>query len=187
MALKRKYKSQEEIPSEHSSLYVERGGEWLLEVEGSVAEEEFARVQSDLERLNTERAQLRTELHVARTEEAAVLEARRLGIRPGAETDLRNRARAELTLDEQGNPAKRAAGGKLVAIAVSDWVREQSKDAAHLFSEGEGTGAAGVRAPGVVHTGPNPWDADIDNWTQQSQIERQNPELAASLKKSARR
>ena len=36
MALKFKFKSKEEIPAEHASLYAERDGEWMLDVEGVV-------------------------------------------------------------------------------------------------------------------------------------------------------
>jgi len=36
MALKFKFKTREEIPAEHQSLYVERDGAWLLDAEGAV-------------------------------------------------------------------------------------------------------------------------------------------------------
>src|SRR4051794_32983004 len=36
MPLKYKFKSREEIPAEQQSLYVERDGAWLLDVDGAV-------------------------------------------------------------------------------------------------------------------------------------------------------
>ncbi len=36
MALKFKYKTKEEVPAESQSLYVEREGAWMLDVEGAV-------------------------------------------------------------------------------------------------------------------------------------------------------
>ena len=36
MALKFKFKSKDEVPAEHLSLYTERDGAWLLDVEGAV-------------------------------------------------------------------------------------------------------------------------------------------------------
>lgn len=187
MALKRKYKSLEEIPADLRSLYTEANGEFVLEVEGTVAVEDYQRARTDLESVTAQSQRLQRDLHQARTEEAAVLEARRLGIRPTAETDLRNRARSELVLDAEGRTARRGTDGKTTPVAVSDWVMEQAKDGPHLFDEGVGTGAAGVRVKGETYTGTNPWDKDVDNWTEQGKLEKSNPELAAALKKSAKR
>ena len=36
MALKFKFKTKEEIPTEHLSLYAEREGAWVLDVDGAV-------------------------------------------------------------------------------------------------------------------------------------------------------
>lgn len=36
MALKFKFKSQDEVPAEHLSLYAERDGPWFLDVDGAV-------------------------------------------------------------------------------------------------------------------------------------------------------
>lgn len=36
MALKFKFESKDEVPAEHLSLYTERDGAWLLDVEGAV-------------------------------------------------------------------------------------------------------------------------------------------------------
>lgn len=41
MALKLKYSKKEEVPAEHSSLYVEKGGAFVLDVEGAVEREKL--------------------------------------------------------------------------------------------------------------------------------------------------
>jgi len=38
MALKLKFKAKEEIPAEQQPLYVERDGEWVLDVDGGVVD-----------------------------------------------------------------------------------------------------------------------------------------------------
>jgi len=38
MALKLKFKSKDEVPAEQQALYVEREGEWVLDVDGGAVE-----------------------------------------------------------------------------------------------------------------------------------------------------
>jgi len=47
--LKLKYESKEEIPSEHLSLYVERDGAWMLDVDGLKTDEDVSRLKKALD------------------------------------------------------------------------------------------------------------------------------------------
>jgi hypothetical protein len=106
MALKMKYKAQDDVPAELRSVYSERNGEFVLDVDGAVAVDELDRVQRSVDTLTHERTALQTQLRVARTEDAAVAAARLAGLKESAVVDLRNRARLELGLTPEGKPAR---------------------------------------------------------------------------------
>ncbi len=59
MALKFKFKSREEIPTEHQSFYVERDGAWLLDAEGVVDKSKFDEFRNTNVALLKERDELK--------------------------------------------------------------------------------------------------------------------------------
>ena len=59
MALKFRYKTKEEIPSEHSNLYAEREGAFVLDVEGAVDKSKLDEFRSSNVALLKERDDLK--------------------------------------------------------------------------------------------------------------------------------
>jgi len=62
MPLKASYAKKEEIPKGQESLYVEKDGTWVLEVEGMVSSSEFAGVKSRLDEFRTNNINLSASL-----------------------------------------------------------------------------------------------------------------------------
>ncbi len=71
-------------------------------------------------------------------------------------------------------------------ISINEWVDRLSVEAAHLFQNSTGGGASnqGSGAGGGRPT-KNPYKKESLNMTQQGILERDNPSLAAQLRKEA--
>lgn len=83
-----------------------------------------------------------------------------------------------------GKELYRAKDGE--PLTVRDFVEDLSKKATHLFKPSSGGGAEGGKTNHAGATGgKNPWKKDTFNLTQQMQITRENPSLAARLKSEA--
>ena len=59
MALKYKFKSKDEVPAEHLSLYTERDGAWVLDVEGAVEKAKLDEFRNNNLALSKERDELK--------------------------------------------------------------------------------------------------------------------------------
>ena len=59
MSLKFKFKTREEIPAEHQSLYVERDGAWMLDAEGVVEKAKLDEFRNANIALTNERNELK--------------------------------------------------------------------------------------------------------------------------------
>lgn len=72
-------------------------------------------------------------------------------------------------------------------LNIRDFVEDLAKKATHLFKPSKGAGAEGGSGSGGSGApgGKNPWKKDTFNLTQQMQITRENPTLAARLKSEA--
>jgi hypothetical protein len=69
-------------------------------------------------------------------------------------------------------------------LNIRDFVEELAKKATHLFKASKGADSQGGDKTGSPG-GKNPWKKDSINLTQQMQIIRENPALAARLKSEA--
>src|SRR5687768_16532311 len=59
MPLKFKFKTQEEIPAEHQSLYVEREGAWVLDADGVVEKQKLEEFRNSNLALKKERDEMK--------------------------------------------------------------------------------------------------------------------------------
>ena len=73
MALKFKFKSKEEVPAEHLSLYAERDGGWVLDVEGAVEKGKLDEFRNNNVALTKERDDLKQRFDGIEPEEARAL------------------------------------------------------------------------------------------------------------------
>jgi hypothetical protein len=73
MALKYKFKSKDEVPAEHLSLYAERDGAWVLDVEGAVEKAKLDELRNNTAALTKERDELKQRFDGIDPEEARAL------------------------------------------------------------------------------------------------------------------
>ena len=73
MALKYKFKSKEEVPAEHLTLYTERDGAWVLDVEGAVEKAKLDEFRNTNIALSKERDELKQRFDGIDAEEARAL------------------------------------------------------------------------------------------------------------------
>jgi hypothetical protein len=172
MSLKFKYKAKEEVPAESQSLYVERDGAFVLDVEGAVdrarvdevrasnvalasqlAEQKrrFEGIESEqVKAIAAERDGLNAKLTAIQVDQGVVTVATKKGLRPSAIPDITARARVVFKLVE-GAPRAYEADGQSVRVgkdgitpmSLDEWVDQQVADAPHLFESNAGAGAAG--------------------------------------------
>jgi len=93
MPLKFKFKSREEIPSGQESLYIERDGAFVLDVEGAVEKTRLDEFRSTNVALRREVDALNTRLADNSVEALVLAAASKFGVRAAALPDLTNRAR----------------------------------------------------------------------------------------------
>jgi hypothetical protein len=93
MALKFRVKSREEVPAEHQSLYVERDGGFVLDVDGAVEKARLDEVRNSNTALKREVETLNGRLADNSVESMVLQVASRFGVRASALLDLTNRAR----------------------------------------------------------------------------------------------
>ena len=172
MALKFKCKSKEEVPAELQSLYVERDGGFVLDVEGAVdkakvdefrannvaltnqlaeSKRRFEGIESEqVKAVAAERDALSTRLTAIQIDQGVTTVATRKGLRPTAIPDITSRARTVFRL-VNGVPTAFESDGTTVRVgkdgmspmSLEEWVDTQVADAPHLFEPNSGGGAAG--------------------------------------------
>src|SRR5690242_4424639 len=180
MALKFKCKSKEEVPAELQSLYVERDGAFVLDVEGAVdrarveevrasnialtsqlAEQKkrFEAIESEqVKSIAAERDSLNAKLTAIQVDQGVPTVATKKGLRPTAIPDITARARTVFKL-AQGVPVPYEADGQTVRVgrdgitpmSLDEWVDQQVADAPHLFESNSGGGAAGNGSGGAAN------------------------------------
>jgi hypothetical protein len=172
MPIKFKAKSKEEIPAELQSLYVERDGAFVLDVEGAVdrarveevrasnialtnqlAEQKkrFEAIESEqVKSIAAERDSLNAKLTAIQVDQGVTTVATKKGLRPTAIPDITARARTVFKLS-QGVPVPYEADGQTVRVgkdgitpmSLDEWVDQQVADAPHLFEANMGAGSSG--------------------------------------------
>ena len=201
MALKFKYNSKDEVPTELAPLYAEREGGWQLDVEGvadKVLEGRLKTVMADHEKalaaLSSERDALHARLAVIQIDQAVVAEASKRGLRPTALPDITARARQTFRLVngvpqafEGDGKTPRAGRDGVAPLSVAEWLDTQVSDAPHLFEASAGSGASGdgSGAAGGVRSVKNPFRKESWNLTEQMRLLRKDPGLAARLQAAA--
>ena len=178
MAIKFKAKSKEEIPAELQSLYVEREGAFVLDVEGAVdkarvdevratntaltsqlAEQKrrFEGIESEqVKAIAAERDGLNARLTAIQVDQGVLTVATKKGLRPSAIPDITARARTVFKLVE-GVPRAYEADGQTVRVgrdgitpmSLDEWVDQQVADAPHLFESNMGAGAGNAGPSGT--------------------------------------
>ncbi len=172
MALKFKAKAKDEIPAELQSLYVERDGGFVLDVEGAVEKSKLEEFRSNnitlanqlaetkrrfegieseqVKAVAAERDALNARLTAIQVDQGVVAVATKKGLRPSAIPDITARARTVFKLVD-GAPRAYEADGQTVRVGkdgsapmtLDEWVDQQVADAPHLFETSAGGGAAG--------------------------------------------
>ena len=184
MPLKFKYKTKDEIPTETQSLYVERDGGFVLDVEGAVEKSKleefrtnnitlanqlaetkrrFEGIESEqVKAVAAERDALNARLTAIQVDQGVVAVATKKGLRPSAIPDITARARTVFKLVD-GAPRAYEADGQTVRVGkdgsapmtLEEWVDAQVADAPHLFESNSGGGAAGDASGGGGNTRTN--------------------------------
>ena len=178
MAIKFKVKAKEEVPADLQSLYVERDGAFVLDVDGAVdrskvdefrntnvalikerddLRKRFERSESEqVQAIAAERDSLNARLTAIQVDQGVITTATKKGLRPSAIPDITARARTVFRL-VQGAPVAYEADGQTVRVGrdgitpmtLDEWVDQQVADAPHLFETNAGGGAAGSGSGGA--------------------------------------
>ena len=126
-------------------------------------------------------------------DQAVVSEATKRGLRATALPDIAARARQNFKL-VGGVPQAFAADGQTARVGkdgytpmtLAEWVEALVSDAPHLFEANAGGGAAGSGSGGAGNrSGKNPFAPATWNLTEQMQLQKTDPAVAARLKAAA--
>lgn len=157
--------------------------EQLLEQRTGEMKGEF---EKQLALRETTLAETRSQLKTLKIDQAIEHAGGEFGLRQGAGPDLVARGRSIFDLDDDGNIISRDQEGNQrynkagEPLAPKDWVQMMVKDAAHLFDESQGSGAAGSGNRGGAG-GSNPWAKDTWNLTEQGRVMQADPARAQRL------
>lgn len=165
MPLKFRVKTREEVPSEHQSLYVERDGAWVLDVEGAVEKTRLDEFRSTNVALRREVESLNTRLAENSVEAMVLQVASKFGVRAAALPDLTNHARQIFRMvDGELRPVQRDGESPVLGAdevnAISFEETRQVAEAPHLFESSAGGGAMGS---GAASKKPSPIPR-TDHW-----------------------
>lgn len=123
--------------------------------------------------------------------DAAVSAATKLGLRATAADDLKARAQNVFRLNEDGTVVAMSGDKPIYGktgdpLSMDDWAAELVEKAPHLFEASGGTGAGSSSGAGGNPTnGRNPWKTDQWNLTQQGEIQKRDPAMAARMRAAA--
>ena len=140
-----------------------------------------------------ERDALHGRLTAIQIDQAVVSEATKRGLRATALPDIAARARQNFKL-VGGVPQAFAADGQTARVGkdgytpmtLAEWVEALVSDAPHLFEANAGGGAAGSGSGGAGNrSGKNPFAPATWNLTEQMQLQKTDPAVAARLKAAA--
>ena len=162
-----------------------------------VLESRVKSVKGELEKqlagVTGERDSLHAKLSSIQIDQAVVTEATKRGLRATAIPDITARARNTFRLVngvpqafESDGQTPRAGRDGVAPLSLAEWLDAQVSDAPHLFESNAGGGAAGDGSGGAVNrSGKNPFRKDSWNLTEQMQLHKTDPQLAARLKAAA--
>ena len=164
---------------------------------GEVDKVVAARLKAELDKVHAplvaERDALHGRLTAIQIDQAVVNEASKRGLRATAIPDITSRARVNFKL-VNGVPQALAADGQTARVGkdgvtpmtLAEWVDALVSDAPHLFEANAGGGAAGSSSGGTGNRSVrNPFRKETWNVTEQMQIQKTDPQLAARLKATA--
>ncbi len=144
--------------------------------------------------VTTERDALNARLVAIQIDQGVITVASKRGLRASAMPDITARARGVFRLVD-GVPTAFEPDGKTVRagkdgvtpMTLEEWVDAQVSEAPHLFESNAGGGAAGNGSGGAAHktAGKNPFARATWNLTQQMQLQKSDPQLAARLRAAA--
>ena len=147
--------------------------------------------------VTAERDALNTRLASIQIDQGVITVATKKGLRPTAIPDITARARSVFRL-VNGAPTAFEPDGKTVRVGkdgitpmnLEEWVDAQVSDAPHLFDSNAGGGAAGDASGGggatrATRSVKNPFRKETWNLTEQMQLMKSDPQLAARLKAAA--
>jgi hypothetical protein len=84
---------------------------------------------------------------------------------------------------EMGEKGPQLKSGDAAGTSLNDWFSEMKSRRSHWWPEAEGAGSRGGGVPG--YAGPNPFDPETENVTEQFRIYNQDPKLYERLEKAA--
>ena len=143
-----------------------------------------------------ERDALTGRLTAIQIDQAVVNEATKRGLRPTALPDITARARTNFKLvngvpqafEADGTTARMGKDGA-TPMTLAEWVDGLVSDAPHLFEANAGGGGPGGRPSGgagaSARASRNPYRKETFNLTEQMQLQKTDPALAARLKAAA--
>ena len=155
-----------------------------------------ARTELDkqLSTVTGERDALNARLVAIQIDQGVITVASKRGLRASAMPDITARARGVFRLVD-GVPTAFDADGQTVRagkdgvtpMTLEEWVDAQVSEAPHLFESNAGGGAASNGSGGAAHKTPgkNPFARATWNLTQQMQLQKSDPNLAARLRAAA--
>jgi len=168
-----------------------------------VVETRVRAVKSDLDRqlagVTSERNALNARLTAIQIDQAVVTEATKRGLRATAIPDITSRARNTFRL-VNGVPQALEADGQTVRVgrdgltplSLAEWIDGQVSEAPHLFESNAGGGGGGATSQygngsgGVGNRSvKNPFRKESWNLTEQMQLQKTDPALAARMKAAA--
>jgi hypothetical protein len=187
---------QKEQDLRDEKLYKKDKIDEVVNTRTQVMREDFER---KLEKASKQTEALERELAIIRIDEAAITAATKLGVKPTAIEDVKNRIKGKFVL-EDGKPVAyefnqttgkrdRAYGKKGGLLTIEEEVEDISVKAGHLFEPNRGGETPSGRQTGAgtaatEHAGPNPWK-NPKNLDECSRIAKANPALANRLRKEA--
>jgi len=147
--------------------------------------------QKALDKLTGERDSYLQRLNDLEISQAAIAEATKLGLKPGAVLDLTMRAKTVFKLHE-GKVVAFKPDGKTIeygedgvtSMSIPEWVKGLSATAPHLFEANSGGGASGGGAGGNTSNTPNPFLTE--NVTEQMKLYKTDPAKYKRLEEQAR-
>jgi hypothetical protein len=140
-----------------------------------------------------ERDALHGRLSAIQIDQAVVTEATKHGLRPTAIPDITARARNTFKLvngvpqafEGDGQTARVGKDG-VTPMTLAEWVEALGSDAPHLFEANAGGGAAGSGGGAASNRSvKNPFRKETWNLTEQMQLQKTDPQLAARLRAAA--
>jgi hypothetical protein len=155
-------------------------------------EKRLSGIQGQLGAERDRASKLEAKLADIQINQAALAAATKRGLRATAVPDLLNRARGAFKIVEgtavavDGEQIRLGKDG-ITPVTFDEWIDQLAVDASHLFESNTGGGASSNASGGaaLTHGTKNPWKQETWNFTEQSRIARDNPALAAQLKRAA--